>query len=185
MNALPGFASAAPGFDAPLELLAACHGRIAAQLATLERLVSHVAARGCDAEARAAALGVMRYFDTAGVKHHQDEEQDLFPVLRIHAADQGAAELLVTLEELQRDHRIIDAAYAALRLRLADVAEARVARLDAGMVAHFAWIYRRHIGRESENVLPFAELVLGAQQRARLGASMAARRGAAPATLGA
>ncbi len=185
MKALPGFGSAAPGFDAPLELLAACHDRIAAQLATLERLVSHVAARGCDAEARAAALGVMRYLDTAGARHHQDEEEDLFPVLRVHAAGQGATELLATLEELQRDHHIIDMAYAGLRVRLADIAEARAARLDAGKVAHFAWIYRRHIGRETESVLPFAELVLGARQRAALGASMAARRGAAPATLGA
>jgi len=31
-----------------------------------------------------AAQGILRYFDTAGQLHHQDEEQDLFPAL--HAA---------------------------------------------------------------------------------------------------
>jgi hemerythrin-like domain-containing protein len=38
-------------------MLAACHERIEAQLRTLERLGPHLEAKGCDAEARAAAQG--------------------------------------------------------------------------------------------------------------------------------
>ena len=72
----------APGFDQPLELLEACHGRIETQLAMLERLVSHVTERGSDAEARDAARFVMRFFDTTGDQHHRDEDGDLFPQLR-------------------------------------------------------------------------------------------------------
>jgi len=46
--------------------------------------------------------------------------------------------MLATLEELQRDHHIMDMANAALRLPLTDSAGARAARLDTGKVARFA-----------------------------------------------
>src|SRR5262245_7979997 len=70
-----------PTFEAPLEMLAACHRRIERQCETLSRLVPHLAAHGADGEARAAAAAVMRYFDTSGMQHHEDEERDLFPAL--------------------------------------------------------------------------------------------------------
>ena len=72
----------AASFDEPLEMLAACHERIEAQLGTLERLAQHLPRHGCDADARSAAAAVVRYFDTAGMLHHQDEDEDLFPLLR-------------------------------------------------------------------------------------------------------
>ena len=80
-----------PSFDEPLEMLAACHERIEEQLATLERMAAHLQRKGCDAEAKAAAQSVLRYFDTAGALHHQDEDHDLFPLLRVLAAAQGHA----------------------------------------------------------------------------------------------
>ena len=46
----------APSFDEPLEMLSACHERIEAQLATLERLCEHLAAQGNDTEARSAGV---------------------------------------------------------------------------------------------------------------------------------
>ena len=78
---LPGHTPPPVGFEAPLEMLSACHARIEQQCATLQRLVPHVASHGADTQARSAAAGVMRYFDTAAVDHHADEEVDLFPAL--------------------------------------------------------------------------------------------------------
>ena len=72
----------APSFDDPLGMLAACHGRIERQLATLERLQRHLPEHGCDVDARAAARGILRYFDTAAPNHHADEEASVFPRLR-------------------------------------------------------------------------------------------------------
>ena len=66
----PGFSSHAASFEAPLEMLDACHGRIRKQCATLLRVRSHVKANGADAAASAAARGVIRYFDKAGPDHH-------------------------------------------------------------------------------------------------------------------
>jgi hemerythrin-like domain-containing protein len=178
MAGLPGFGAPAPGFDEPLEMLAACHGRIQDQIATLEKMVPHLAQAGCDDAARAAARAVMRYFDSAGAQHHQDEEQDLFPLLRRYAGERGRDDVLAALDVLAREHRTMDEVYARIRARLADVAEARSPRLDIEQVAHFAWIYRRHIMREEALVFGFAAEVLTPAERSALGASMAARRGA-------
>lgn len=184
MRAFPGFERAAPGFDEPLEMLAACHGRIEAQLVTLERLVPHLAANGCDAAARDAARAVMRYFDTAGANHHRDEDEDLFPLLRARAAGRGDAELPAILDVLQREHAGLEAAYAALRPRLLDIADARAAALEERQVGRLAQLYRAHVAREAESVLPFAAQVLTGSERATLSARMAARRGASPARIG-
>ena len=177
MAGLPGFGAPAPGFDEPLEMLYACHGRIRDQLATLEKLVPHLAREGCDAAAREAAHAVMRYFDLAGVQHHQDEEEDLFPLLRRYAGERGRADVRGALDELAREHRAMDEVYGRIRARLSDVAEARAARLDIEQVAHFAWIYRHHILREEEAAFAFAAEALTDEERAGLGARMARRRG--------
>jgi hemerythrin-like domain-containing protein len=165
----------APGFDEPLEMLSACHERIEAQLATLERMVPHLETRGCDAEARSAAQAVLRYFDTSGVLHHQDEDEDLFPLLRARAAEHERPEVAATLDELEREHATMHAQWTRLRERLQAIAGGE-ARLDPEEVARFAWLYRRHMDRESAAVLPFAREALDEAQRAALGKRMAARR---------
>jgi hemerythrin-like domain-containing protein len=177
---LPGMRAPAPGFDEPLEMLVACHGRIQDQVATLEKLVPHLARAGCDDGAREAARAVMRYFDSAGAHHHQDEEEDLFPLLRRHAGERGRDDVLSALDDLAREHRAMDGVYALIRARLAGIAEARCARLDIEQVAHFAWLYRRHIMREEALAFGFAHEVLAPAERAALGARMARRRGADP-----
>jgi len=163
-------------FGEPLALLAATHERIAAQLATLEGMIEHVAACGCDAAAQAAAEAVMRYFDTSGRLHQRDEDEDLFPLLRARAGRLGRAEIAAAIDELEREHSTMDGQWARLRERLGAIASARDARLDTEEVARFAWLYRRHMDRERAAVLPFAAEVLSAGERAALGERMAARR---------
>ena len=164
-----------PSFDEPLELLAACHERIEAQLATLERLAPHLAARGCDAEARSAVQAVLRYFDTSGALHHEDEDHDLFPLLRAKAAAEGRVEIAAAIDELEREHGTMDAQWKRLREKLSAILEKNLEH-DADEVARFAWLYRRHMDREGAAVLPYARQSLGEQERAELGARMAARR---------
>jgi len=165
-----------PSFDQPLEMLAACHERIEEKLAVLERLGPHLEKSGCDAEASAAAQSVLRYFDTAGVYHHQDEDQDLFPLLRVRAAAQGRPEIAAAIDELEREHETMDAQWRRLRQRLLAVTEGEP-RLAVEEVTRFAWLYRRHMEREGAAVLPFAREMLDAAERVALGERMAARRG--------
>lgn len=169
-----------PSFDEPLEMLAACHERIEAQLGTLERLVPHLATNGCDAEASAAAQAVLRYFDTAGMLHHQDEDRDLFPLLRARAAAQGRAAIAAAVEELEREHATIESQWRRMRRGLLGIGEGE-AELDRDEVARFAWLQRRHIDRETSALLPFAREALDVAERAELGKRMAARRTASPA----
>ena len=102
---------AAPAFDDPLGVLSACHRRIERQLATLARLQRHLPEHGCDHDARAAARGILRYFDTAAVNHHADEEESLFPRLLRHAGA-AAAPLLA---DLAADHQRLAGEWRHLR----------------------------------------------------------------------
>lgn len=167
-----------PGFDEPLEMLKECHGRIEEQLQTLEKLAQHAAARGSDAVAQSAAKAVLRYFDTSGVYHHQDEDEDLFPLLRKRAGGLGRVEVAAGIDELEREHTTMDAQWRRLREKLSAIAAMRESVLDTEEVTRFAWLYRRHMERETMLVLPFANEVLQEEERAELGARMAARRGA-------
>jgi hemerythrin-like domain-containing protein len=170
------FAASAPTLDEPLEMLAACHERIEAQLCTLEKLLEHLPQKGADAAAREAAQQVMRYFDTAGVHHHRDEDEDVFPLLRRLAAERDRPEVSAVINGLEEDHATMDAQWARLREQLAALAAGRDARIDAEAVARFAWLYRRHMEKESALVLPFAREAVGETDRAALAGRMAARR---------
>jgi pyridoxamine 5'-phosphate oxidase len=171
-NPFPGGTAS---FDA-LAVLEACHAMIEHQLQILENLVSHLAARGADEEARGAAKALIRYFDTAAREHHHDEDEYLFPLLRELAARADRPEVGATLYELEREHGQMDVLYSKLRDKLRKIAEEDAARLDAGEVAHFSWLYRRHMRLEAHVVHPFAAETLSSAQRAALARRMAARR---------
>jgi hemerythrin-like domain-containing protein len=165
----------APSFDEPLEMLAACHERIEQTLVTLERLVRHLESGGSQAEARAAAQAVLRYFDTAGALHHQDEDQDLFPLLRERAGELGRDEICALIEELEREHHTMEAQWRRLRESLLGVTHG-ASSIEAEDVTRFTWLYRRHLARESAAVMPFAREALQDDEREALGRRMAARR---------
>lgn len=167
------FGAAAPGFDDPLEMLEACHGRIRAQCATLRKLQQHLPEHGCDAQARQAAQAILRYFDSAGQYHHQDEEHDLFPLL-IGTANAEARGLVARLLE---EHRGMELAWQRLRPLLLAVAEGQSAALDASAAEHFIDVYDRHIVVENGRLLPLAAKLLTAAQQETMGRNMAARRG--------
>lgn len=163
------------GFDRPLEMLAACHERIERELVTLEGLDAHLQKSGCDAEARAVAQGVLRYFNTAGEMHHKDEDDDLFPLVRTRAAAQGRPEVAAVIDELEREHATMHSQWQRLRARLEAIA-AGEGKLDRDEMTRFAWLYRRHMEREGAAIMPFARQALDASQVAALGERMAARR---------
>ncbi len=171
---LPGFNAPAAGFDAPFDMLAACHERIGNLLDIIMRLQAHLPARGADQEARAAATRILRYLDIAGPKHHADEEADLFPLLESRAALSGL------LPRLRADHRDMEAAYAAFRPGLAAVAEGHVELWQDEPATHFCQLYRRHIALEDAELIPAASGLLSASEQEQLGRSMADRRKTTP-----
>lgn len=170
--------AAAPGFDRPLDVLEACHGRIAKQCDTLEKLLAHLPVHGADSQSRQAARAVQAYFDTAAVHHHDDEERNLFPLLESVNAP-GACDLV---ETLTLEHDELALLWRRLRMQLQSIESAEsesdaVATLDAALTQRFIALNRSHLEFENTHVLPLARQVLGVAEIERLGRAMAARRG--------
>ena len=180
--ALPGASPHGAGFEVPLEMLAACHLRVADQCATLQRLVPHLMQHGADERARSAAARVLRYFDTAARDHHADEEVDLFPALIESMAGSDAVCLHEITAALTAEHRQLEAHWLRVRTALQAIvdadadADARVS-LDAELVDPFVDLYARHIAREETELLPMAARLLGDAELDRIGRAMRQRRG--------
>jgi iron-sulfur cluster repair protein YtfE (RIC family) len=169
-----GIATLVPGFEQPLAVLQATHQRIEAQLAALEMLPVHLAEHGADATARETARFALRFFDTTAADHQRDEEEDLFPLLRQRSEER--AEISAVINEIEADHATLEALWNRLRRVLEGIVQGGAARIAASDVSAFAWLYRRHLAKESAIVLPFACEALTAAERAALGERMAARR---------
>lgn len=174
---VPGHSAPAAGFEVPLEMLAACHQRVQGQTATLLRLVPHLAAQGADRDAQEAATAVMRYFDSAGRHHHEDEELDLFPALLDATAGTDNEGLRELVASLCADHRALDARWHALRRQLQRVAEGLPATIEAPEAQAFADGYDHHIAREEAELLPLAARLLDGTELDRIGRAMRLRRG--------
>ncbi len=174
---LPGHSAPAAGFEVPLEMLSACHLRIEQQCSTLRRLGLHVATHGSDAEARAAAASVIRYFETAAKDHHADEEEDLFPALIESMAGSDAVCLRDLTRGLTTEHRQLEARWRHLRGTLERIVAGEPALLAASDVDAFVGQYEDHIAREERELLPMAERLLGDAELEQVGRAMRERRG--------
>jgi len=163
----------APGFDRPLDVLEACHGRIARQCDTLEKLLAHLPEHGADAQAQHAARAVMTYFDSAAVHHHDDEERNLFPLLE-QAGAPGACDMV---ETLTLEHDELALLWRQLRADLQQIEQGVARVLDEVLARRFIALYRSHLEFENSRMLPLARQMLGTAALEQLGRAMAARRG--------
>jgi hemerythrin-like domain-containing protein len=180
---LPGHRAPAAGFEAPFEMLDACHERVERMLGLIQRLQQHLQERGCDDSARQAAQDVMRYFDLAAPLHHQDEERHVFPPLM--AGPDAAVKALVL--RLIQDHRQMELAWVDARTVLQTVTE-HGSQPGAGpwtglTVWHqvklndFARLYRQHLDDEDQVAYPAARALLGDARLIAMSQDMMARRG--------
>lgn len=177
---LSGHLAPTAGFEAPIEMLSACHHRIERQCATLRRLVPHLAAHGADVEARTAATSVMRYFDTAAQQHHSEEEENLFPALIESMAGSDAVCLRALTDRLTADHRELDAHWQRVRIALERVVAGDGVSLPASNVEARVGLYEQHIEREERDLLPMAARLLSDDALEGIGRAMRERRGIEP-----
>jgi hemerythrin-like domain-containing protein len=175
---LPGMRSPAVGFEAPFEMLLACHERVERMLDLLTRLRSHLTQIGCDAQASTAAADVMRYFDLAAPQHHLDEEFHVFPA--VLALQDGRLDLLVY--RLKQDHLEMEKSWVQVSKALARVvdsgfkawmpfSDAEHTHMDA-----FVAIYKDHIQNEEGRVYPAAKRALDSEQLQVMSRDMVRRR---------
>ena len=169
----------APGFDQPIAVLKHCHDRIRKQLATLNKLLPHLAAHGADEQARQAATAVITYFDSAAHLHHADEEENLIPMLLASARGEDAVLLAQLAPGILDEHRSMDAMWQGLHEQLRGIADGSAALLREADVRRFSDTYAAHMEREESQVAPMAKRLFSADQMAQLGLAMQVRRGIA------
>ncbi|MEX0143360.1 pyridoxamine 5'-phosphate oxidase [Massilia sp. LMS1-1-1.1] len=169
-----------PGFDQPIAVLKHCHDKIRKQLTTLQNLLGHLAQHGNTMDAQQAAKAVLQYFNKAAHLHHDDEEQDLMPMLQATATGDDAALLATLVPEILADHQRMDQAWLTLRPELDAIAAGTGKQLSADGVAAYVAAYQAHMSKEEGQLAPMAKRLFSAQQMEQLGTAMQRRRGIAP-----
>ncbi len=177
MSGIIDFRTPAAGFDQPIQMWLACHERILRMIALLGRLREHIAAGGAEESARVTAASILRYFDEAAPRHHEDEEIDLFP--RMLAGLKGAERDKMTdaIEKLQAEHRLLDDAWAQLRPALVAIEAGADFSMPDQSALQFVGLYRQHVEQENTVLLPAFERSFDPPELAEIGRAMAARRG--------
>ena len=161
----------APDFNDPIGLLLACHQRILSHCDILERLVSHVAENGVDEDARKAALQVYRYFSTAGLLHHMDEEKDVFPLLI-----RQSIKMAEIIHRLKKDHQEMHVSWSGLAPLLSKPVSIVEAEQFPEMVEKFCQLYRNHVKLEEREFFSKAVHILSTDQLKTIGKNMKDRR---------
>ena len=161
-----------PGFDDPVALLRACHEKMLARCALLETLVAHLDEHGVDDAARKAARDISRYFSTAAVLHHRDEEEDLFPLLNRQSLK--TAELV---HKLKQEHLTLDALWGEIAANLGSLPGDGFSETARQGIAAFCQLVRAHVQVENTEFLPLAANSLSTRVLDEIGQAMAERRG--------
>lgn len=168
-------------FDEPLGLLSDCHRRIERFLAALAAIAAQRSGGPLDDAELEVLIRARDYFRTAAPRHTQDEEESLFPRLRV-CADAGVKLVLRDVERLEAEHRAVEPLHAEVDALVSRWAESdELAPGDAQrlgeLLNRLREAYRTHIAFEDERLFPEAEKALSPEQIHALGCEMAARRG--------
>ena len=112
---IPGFTSPAVGLDQPLEILEACHERVKNHCQILQRLSAHLKVAGIDDQAILASKNLLRYFEIAAKNHHEDEENNLFPMLLESMAGSDAICINEIINILKEEHILLEKIWQSIK----------------------------------------------------------------------
>ena len=181
MKTSPGFKTVAD-FSRPLDFLFHCHQKIAASLEALRRATAelHEAAEPEFAETLATIDTVLIHLKTAGKKHTADEEESLFPRLRLYK-DDVVSEVFEVLDQLEAQHKraaSIENSLSKLvvNLQACDTPEEGKLALFGDLGESLYDLYRPHIQMENEFVFPAAAEILSREDLHSMGREIFQRR---------
>jgi len=167
-----------PGFDRPLELIRQTHRRLEQRCALMDRLVDHLQQNGSDADARASAGHIVRFFDEDMANHHLDEEDGFYDAVAEAAPGRSRPAIAKLVADLRDEHEKLQAIWRdVLRPQLTAVMEGRASALNRDAVMRCHMMYVSHVEREEQVLLPLAEKRFSPSLLESLGRAMAARRG--------
>lgn len=129
------------------------------------------------AEAPALATVVLDYLEWDLPRHIDDEERDLFPLMRARCESSDNVESLLSIlsEEHAKDEELSSVLMSGLR-GLAEGREPKDNPAFLRTASSFAESQRRHLAWEERLLLPLARQRLSADDLMNMGRNMAARR---------
>lgn len=145
----------------PMRRFTGSHERITGGLEELQALPQLAA---CVARARDHAAATLKLFDDVVLKHHAEEEEELFVAVQRSCGDaRECHRVREQVDQLTAQHRAIEKLWARLRPDVALVAAGKVPRaqdFDAS-VRKLVELYFAHAKQEEEEFLPLADTILG------------------------
>jgi iron-sulfur cluster repair protein YtfE (RIC family) len=158
-------------------MLKDCHRRIEHFLDILCQVAERAHARSLTDEERPAVQAALRYFHTGGERHAADEEESLFPRLRV----EPTAGILEDIDRLESDHHHaadlqepVDWLYTAWIST--GMLESNEQQQLLSQTQRLKRLYAEHIQIEETIVFPHAAQVLNSQVLAAMGSEFSARR---------
>lgn len=168
-------------FADPIGMLGDCHRRIERFLAVLVAVAERYSGGPIPASEQAAFATSLRYFREAAPKHTADEEESLFPRLRLTSSAEAPA-AMTRIDALEQDHECATQMHDEVDrlggqwLDRGKLTPEETARLS-GLLQRLDTLYRGHIQIEESEVFPLAAEVLTVDERRAIGEEMARRRG--------
>lgn len=166
------------GFDDPIGMLKDCHRRIEQFLNVLCLVVERAPGRPLTEEETAAVKSALNYFRVGGQRHTADEEESLFPRMRVEKTTESA---LQQIEALESDHRAADDLHATVEKLYSSWLEGKVLSTEElqhlrAATERLKQLYEGHIRIEENLVFPRAAEELDSETIAKIGQEFRARR---------
>lgn len=154
----------------PIEMLYACHSKVRRFCEQLTQLPEYIKQHGNNSIAQTTAKQILTYFNQAAPLHHDDEEQNFFPLLVQYVPHAQA-----TIDKLMRQHQNLHKNWCEMSDELTILLSGSSATLNNETVAKFVSAYMQHIDLE-EPLFEFGKQHLPNDKLREIGQIMAARR---------
>lgn len=163
-----------PEQGSPLESFSGCHEGILKHIEQLAALPSLLGIPAKAAELKASAASLHRFYHDVIIKHHQEEEDELFTAVEsaLHADPLELVEAKEQIEQLIREHRHIESLWKLIEPDLKLLAKGKLAWPNGELVSAIASYSVAHAHFEETTFLPLAARLLDANGMAALGMSL-------------
>lgn len=171
------------GFDDPIGLMTDCHRRIESFLEALSKAAQSAAGRKLKDSERSSVEKALRYFRESGPRHNADEEDSLFPRMRVAPSDE-VLPVLTHVSQLEADHQQASGLHGEVEelyrrwLNKDALAPNDTQHLQESLET-LSGLYKRHIALEESDVFPLARRILDGSTQQAMGREMKSRRGLA------
>ncbi|QEY25019.1 hemerythrin domain-containing protein [Neisseria animalis] len=157
-------------FAEPIDMLYACHGKVRRFCSQIDMLPGYIAEHGCNEAVLQAVRQISQYFNVAAPLHHEDEEENFFPLLLQYAPQAQAG-----VDELLHQHESLHANWSALYQEFQNLEADPQYPLQAEVLKRFTDGYAVHLGIE-EPLFDMGKEFIPQEKLAEIGKIMAARR---------